>query len=108
VPQSGEDDVTGSSANTSYPAAGNVAPNRLDVDRDVRGYIVRELRALLRAAQIPGPYVLAGHSFGGMVARLYATTHSRRVTGLVSIDTQNEDFAAAYKDLLTLRPRPRG
>ena len=36
--------------------------------------IVRDLRALLRAARVPGPYVLAGHSFGGMVARLYATT----------------------------------
>ena len=63
--------------------------------------IVLDLRALLRAAHVPGPYVLAGHSFGGMVARLYATTHPRRVAGLVSIDAQNEDFAAAYKELLT-------
>jgi pimeloyl-ACP methyl ester carboxylesterase len=62
--------------------------------------IVRDLRALLRA-HVPGPYVLAGHSFGGMVARLYATTHPRKVAGLVSIDAQNEDFAAAYKELLT-------
>jgi pimeloyl-ACP methyl ester carboxylesterase len=62
--------------------------------------IVRDLRALLRA-HVPGPYVLAGHSFGGMVARLYATTHPRNVAGLVSIDAQNEDFAAANKELLT-------
>ena len=65
------------------------------------GDIVRDLRALLRAAGVPGPYVLAGHSFGGMVARLYATTHPRGVAGLVSIDAQNEDFAAAAKELLT-------
>jgi pimeloyl-ACP methyl ester carboxylesterase len=63
--------------------------------------IVRDLRALLRASRVPGPYVLAGHSFGGMVARLYATTRPRRIAGLVSIDAQNEDFAAAYKRLLT-------
>jgi pimeloyl-ACP methyl ester carboxylesterase len=63
--------------------------------------IVLDLRALLRAANVPGPYVLAGHSFGGMVARLYATTYPRRVAGLVSIDAQNEDFAAAYKEFLT-------
>ncbi len=63
--------------------------------------IVLDLRALLRAARVPGPYVLAGHSFGGMVARLYATTHPRKIAGLVSIDAQNEDFAAAYKELLT-------
>jgi pimeloyl-ACP methyl ester carboxylesterase len=63
--------------------------------------IVLDLRALLRAARVPGPYVLAGHSFGGMVARLFATTHPRRIAGLVSIDAQNEDFAAAYKEFLT-------
>jgi pimeloyl-ACP methyl ester carboxylesterase len=63
--------------------------------------IVLDLRALLRAARVPGRYVLAGHSFGGMVARLYATTYPRRVAGLVSIDAQNEDFVAAYKEFFT-------
>jgi pimeloyl-ACP methyl ester carboxylesterase len=63
--------------------------------------IVRDLRALLRSARLPRPYVLAGHSFGGLVARLYATAHPRPVAGLVSIDAQNEDFVAAYKRLLT-------
>jgi pimeloyl-ACP methyl ester carboxylesterase len=63
--------------------------------------VVLDLRALLRAARLPGPYVLAGHSFGGMVARLYATAHPRRIAALVSIDAQNEDFVAAYKQLLT-------
>src|SRR5215213_4273655 len=34
--------------------------------------VVTELHALLQVAQIPGPYVLAGHSLGGFFARLYA------------------------------------
>lgn len=63
--------------------------------------IVRDLHALLRASGIRPPYVLAGHSFGGMIARLYATNHPRLTAGLVSIDAQNEDFAAAYKELFT-------
>jgi pimeloyl-ACP methyl ester carboxylesterase len=63
--------------------------------------IVLDERALLRAAGVPGPYVLVGHSFGGMTSRLYATSHPRRVAGLVSIDAQNEDFTAAYKEFLT-------
>ena len=63
--------------------------------------MVLDLRALLRAANVPGPYVLAGHSFGGMVSRLYATTFPQQVAGLVSIDAQNADFAAAYKQFLT-------
>ena len=36
---------------------------------------VAELHALLQAAAIPGPYVLAGHSWGGFMARLYAATY---------------------------------
>jgi len=63
--------------------------------------IVGDLRALLRAARVPRPYVLAGHSFGGMVARLYATKYPREVAGLVSIDAQNENFIAAYKRFLS-------
>src|SRR5262249_13079400 len=31
-----------------------------------------ELRALLSAAEIPPPYVLVGHSFGGLIARVFA------------------------------------
>jgi pimeloyl-ACP methyl ester carboxylesterase len=69
--------------------------------------LVRDLHALLRkagtlrAAHLHGPYVLAGHSFGGMAMRLYATTYPQRVAGLVSIDAQNEWFLAAFKRLLT-------
>lgn len=38
---------------------------------------------------MPGPYVLAGHSNGGLFARLYATTYPAQVRGLVLIDTGN-------------------
>jgi pimeloyl-ACP methyl ester carboxylesterase len=48
-----------------------------------------ELHNLLAAANVPGPYVLAGHSNGGLFARLYATTYPEQVRGLVLIDTGN-------------------
>jgi len=47
---------------------------------------VRDLHALLRAANVPGPYVLAGHSNGGLFSLLYASRHPRQVAGLVLID----------------------
>jgi alpha/beta hydrolase family protein len=47
---------------------------------------VADLHTLLRVARVPGPYVLAGHSNGGLFSQLYASTHPRQVAGLVLID----------------------
>src|SRR3712207_4967987 len=46
---------------------------------------VLDLHALLRAAKEPAPYVLVGHSYGGLVARLYASTYPDEVSGLVLV-----------------------
>jgi pimeloyl-ACP methyl ester carboxylesterase len=47
---------------------------------------VRDLHALLAAARVPGPYVLAGHSNGGLFSLLYASRYPEQVAGLVLID----------------------
>lgn len=47
---------------------------------------VADLHALLRAAKIPGPYVLVGHSTGGLIVRLYASTYPDEVAGMVLVD----------------------
>jgi pimeloyl-ACP methyl ester carboxylesterase len=51
---------------------------------------VAELHALVRAARLPGPYVLVGHSLGGLFVRLYASTYRRHVAGLVLVDATYE------------------
>jgi pimeloyl-ACP methyl ester carboxylesterase len=56
--------------------------------------VADELRALLRAAGVPAPYVLVGHSLGGLFARHYATTFPDEVAGLVLMETDHEDYAA--------------
>jgi pimeloyl-ACP methyl ester carboxylesterase len=53
--------------------------------------MVDELHSLLKNAAIPGPYVLVGHSTGGMLARLYAHTYPTEVLGMVLVDSQHED-----------------
>jgi pimeloyl-ACP methyl ester carboxylesterase len=50
------------------------------------GRIADELHDLLRRAAVRPPYVLVGHSFGGLVMRLFAARHREEVAGLVLIE----------------------
>jgi pimeloyl-ACP methyl ester carboxylesterase len=59
--------------------------------------VVTDLHALLGAAAVPGPYVLVGHSLGGLFVRLYAATYPDEVVGLVLVDAWSEEL----KELLT-------
>lgn len=45
--------------------------------------LVAELHETLAAAGIPGPYVFVGHSYGGLLARLYTNAYPNDIAGLV-------------------------
>jgi pimeloyl-ACP methyl ester carboxylesterase len=47
---------------------------------------VTDLHKLLSTAKVPGPYVLVGHSFGGLNSLLYALNYPRGVAGIVLVD----------------------
>jgi pimeloyl-ACP methyl ester carboxylesterase len=49
--------------------------------------IAADLHALLHRAHVPGPYVLAGHSFGGLYAMSFAAQFPRDVAGMVLVDS---------------------
>jgi pimeloyl-ACP methyl ester carboxylesterase len=51
-----------------------------------------DLHALLAAARVPGPYVLAGHSNGGLFDLFYASQYSEQVAGLVLIDGVHPEY----------------
>jgi pimeloyl-ACP methyl ester carboxylesterase len=57
-----------------------------------------DLHALLTAADVPGPYVLVGHSMGGIIARLVAGEHGDEVAGLVLEDALSENVYNGLTD----------
>ena len=63
--------------------------------------MVAELHALLQAAHVLGPYVLVGHSAGGLVVRLYASTYPDEVVGMVLLDSTAVDVWRRFKAALT-------
>jgi pimeloyl-ACP methyl ester carboxylesterase len=64
----------------------NVGRSDSDPGRHSGADSVRDLHALLDAAAVPGPYLLVGFSFGGLLAIMYAGTYPDQVMGLVSLD----------------------
>jgi pimeloyl-ACP methyl ester carboxylesterase len=48
--------------------------------------LAKELHTLLANADVPGPYILVGHSVGGMHVQVYASQYPEEVLGLVLID----------------------
>jgi pimeloyl-ACP methyl ester carboxylesterase len=74
----------------AYDRAGtgnSVAPPGVRDARDEIG----DLRRLLGRVGIAGPYVLVGHSYGGVLARVFAHLYPAEIAGLVLIDTIGRD-----------------
>lgn len=68
--------------------------------------IVRELHVALKNTDIQPPYILVGHSLGGMYSRLYAQTYSDEVAGLVLVDARPENDARRTNEIYA-KERPK-
>ncbi|HWN08757.1 MAG TPA: alpha/beta hydrolase [Pyrinomonadaceae bacterium] len=55
--------------------------------------LTEDLRTLLVKAEVDGPYVMVGHSLGGILVRLYASYYPADVAGMVLVDSTHEDEA---------------
>ena len=58
--------------------------------------MVADLQALVRRSGLRGPFVLVAHSYGGMIARLFAQTHPAEVAGMVLIDAFGTDIKRLF------------
>jgi pimeloyl-ACP methyl ester carboxylesterase len=59
----------------------------------------RELHTLLQVIGAGPPYVLVGHSYGGMLTREFAGLYRRQVAGMVLLDASSEPEVAVYDRL---------
>jgi pimeloyl-ACP methyl ester carboxylesterase len=64
--------------------------------------IAADLKALLKAAKLPGPYVLVGHSMGSYDMRMYASLNLKQVAGMVLVDPSADGQMAR---MLAVAPR---
>jgi pimeloyl-ACP methyl ester carboxylesterase len=76
----------------SYDRAGLGGSDPAPTPRTIVAF-TEDLHALLANAKVPGPYVLVGHSLGGILARLYASYYPAEVAGMVMVDSAHEDEA---------------
>lgn len=70
----------------SYDRAGNRWSELVPGRRDGLT-LVRELHTLLTEADVPGPYVLVGHSLGGVLSVIYAAEYPDEVLGTALVDS---------------------
>jgi pimeloyl-ACP methyl ester carboxylesterase len=78
-------DVAEFASTVSYDRAGLGWSDGCKTPRTVEG-MLSELTAVLEQAKIPGPYILVGHSFGGLLIRAFAHARPKDVAGMVFVD----------------------
>jgi pimeloyl-ACP methyl ester carboxylesterase len=85
-----QQEVSGTARVCSYDRAGMGWSERGPEPRDAK-QVTGELHALLDDAGIEGPYVLAGHSYGGLYAQTYAARYPDEVAGVVLIESSHPE-----------------
>jgi len=91
-------EVAGFATACSYDRAGYAWSEPSPATRSA-GNIVRELHLLLRNSGIAPPFVLVGHSFGGLLMQMYASRHPDEVAGMVLVDSSHSGLAHQSIDL---------
>jgi pimeloyl-ACP methyl ester carboxylesterase len=85
----------------TYDRAGDGTSDQRPADvRPLTGATqAHELAALLRVLHVDGPYVMVGHSYGGVVSREFAAAYPHEVAGMVLVDASSEPEIPVYDRL---------
>ncbi len=84
----------------TYDRAGMGWSDAGPLPRDAE-HFARELHTLLQNANVPGPYILVGHSLGGLPVRVFAHEYPSDVAGVVLIESMNPThFRAISADVM--------
>lgn len=86
----------------SYDRAGLAHSDYGPTPRDAE-MSAADLHTLLTKADIAPPYVLVGHSFGGLLIRRFMANYPEEVDGLIFVDSLHEDW---WEESLALLPSP--
>jgi pimeloyl-ACP methyl ester carboxylesterase len=78
--------IAGDTSYFAYNRAGYGKSTPTGTPRDGT-HIVAELRAALRSEGMAPPYVLVGHSLGGLYMQLFARQHPQEVAALILVDS---------------------
>jgi pimeloyl-ACP methyl ester carboxylesterase len=76
-----------------YDRAGRGWSEPADTAQD-GAQVATDLHTLLQRGHVPGPYVLAGHSFGGLYVLTFAARYPDEVAGMVLVDSTAPASAA--------------
>lgn len=101
-----QDRIAAATTVIAYDRAGYGSSEVGPLPRDSRSE-VEELRALLAGLKIPRPYILVGHSLGGLNVQVYAGLHPEEVAGMVLLDPPPFPFILGeeYADLASMAAR---
>ena len=67
--------------------------------------MAEDLHGMLRAASVPPPYVLVGHSLGGFLVQVYAHSYPSEVTALVLVDPADPRLDILLRERMTASER---
>jgi pimeloyl-ACP methyl ester carboxylesterase len=75
----------------SYDRAGFLWSDAVAGERSLEDRVA-DLRAVLQRANVPPPFVLVGHSMGGLLIRQFARLHPELIAGMVLVDSPDESI----------------